>query len=155
MEPSPRAPVFLRRAQADDHAAITAIIRRAGINPTGLHWARFIIAESGGRVVGTGQIKPHGDGSRELASIAVVPERQGEGIARVIIGALLAGAPPPVYLTCANHLEGFYRRFGFRTLGRPEMPPSLRRIHRVANAVLPRLRPGVSLLVMAWDGPGA
>ena len=36
-------------------------------------------------MVGVAHIKAHGDGSRELASLAVVPDRQGEGIGGALI----------------------------------------------------------------------
>ena len=49
----------------------------AGLNPFSLGWPRFLVAEDGGRVVGVAQIKPHGDGSRELASLAVVARPAG------------------------------------------------------------------------------
>ena len=43
-------------------------------------WPNFVVAEDGGTIVGIGQVKTHGDGSRELASIAVIPARQSQGI---------------------------------------------------------------------------
>ena len=49
------------------------------------------------RVIGCGQIKPHGDGTRELASIAVVPEHQRQGIGTEIIARLIEGQPLPLY----------------------------------------------------------
>lgn len=146
-------PVLIRRAGAGDRGAIRAIVWAAAINPTGLRWPRFVVAESAGRVVGTAQLKPHADGSVELASVAVVPGRRGEGIAGALIGALLRGAAPPVHLICASRLGQFYPRFGFRPLAPAEMPPGLRRTHRLANAAAPLLRPGAGLLVMRWDGP--
>src|ERR1700730_18130879 len=57
-----------------------------------LKWPNFVVAEDDGAIVGVGQIKSHGDGSRELASIAVVPARQGQGIARAGLEALLSRA---------------------------------------------------------------
>ncbi len=85
----------MRWADAEDEAAIKALVRSANINPLGIHWQRFLVAEdasrTAGSIVGIGQIKVHGDGSRELASIATVPDRQGEGIATAIIEALLGG----------------------------------------------------------------
>jgi N-acetylglutamate synthase-like GNAT family acetyltransferase len=147
-----RPPVQIRRAVATDQRAITALIRAAGINPLSLHWRRFIVAEADGRIVGTGQIKPHRDGSRELASLAVAPERQGEGLARVIITVLQRAAGPPLYLTCADRLESFYVRFGFRTIAGDELPPDLRRAHRIVNSALRALRRPVRLLVLRWDG---
>ena len=49
--------------------------RAARINPMDLKWANFVVAvdDESGAIVGTGQIKQHGDGSYELASIATVP----------------------------------------------------------------------------------
>jgi amino-acid N-acetyltransferase len=143
-----RAPALIRRAAAADQWAIRALVWRARINPLGLSWPRFLVAEAGGAVVATGQIRRHGDGSRELASIAVAPARQGEGIAGAMIRALQREAGPPLYLTCAGRLGGFYPRFGFRALAPDEMPPELGRRHRLVH----RLYPQAGLLVMRWDG---
>src|ERR1043165_2408750 len=81
--------VVVRPATVADQPAIRRIVRQARINPTGLAWPRFVVAEAEGQVGGTGQVKPHRDGSRELASIATVPEMQRRGVARQIIEALL------------------------------------------------------------------
>lgn len=129
-------PTFLRRATAADQAQITALIRAARLNPLSLDWRRFVVADEGGRVVGAGQVKPHGDGAREVASIAVAPDRQGAGIGSAIVAALIALEPPPLYLYCAEYNEGYYLRFGFRALTPAEMPRSLRRIHRFSHALL-------------------
>ncbi len=86
-----------------------------------LDWRRFVIAEDGGEIVGISQVKQHGDGSRELASIAVIPERRGQGIARKIIEHLLEQETGTVYLTCRSPLESFYTRFGFRRIQVDEM----------------------------------
>ncbi|MCC7206181.1 MAG: GNAT family N-acetyltransferase [Anaerolineae bacterium] len=126
----------LRPARETDAAAIRAIIWRAGLNPLGLKWQRFVVAEADGRVVGTGQIKPHGDGSRELASIAVVPAYQRRGIAHRIITALLGGETGVLYLTCEDRLESFYTRYGFRRIGRDEWTPYFRRLMRFAAVVI-------------------
>ncbi len=82
--------IILRTATRADQMAITAIVRAAQINPTGLNWQRFIVAVDGDKIVALGQVKPHRDGSRELASIATIPERQRHGLSRQIIEALLA-----------------------------------------------------------------
>ncbi len=83
-------------------------------------------------VVGIGQIKVHGDGSRELASIAVIPEARGQGIARTLIDHLLAGEIGDVWLTCRPELRAFYRPFGFVDVDDPRsLPPYFRRIARV------------------------
>ena len=147
----------IRPAIATDQKTIEHIIHDAGINPMSLDWRRFVIAEDSGdpepsrRIVGIGQIKPHGDGSRELASIAVIPSRRGQGIGSEIIRALLAQEQGALYLTCREQLESYYARFGFRRVPRDEMPPYFRRIIRVVNIFAPIMR-GVRIIVMKRDG---
>ena len=108
---------------------IRTIARQARINPTGLDWRRFVVADEDGRVVATGQIKPHWDGSRELASIATVPDRQKRGLAERVINTLLAQEQGDVYLVCRAALDGFYPRFGFHTARREELPMLFRLMH--------------------------
>lgn len=129
---------MLRPATAADQRAIHRIVRSAGINPFDLRWERFVVAEFEGRVVGTAQIKTHSDGSRELASIAVVPSRRGTGVARALITALIARERGPLYLFCRRDLEPMYGKFGFRRIGPAEAPPYFARILRV-SATLTRL----------------
>ena len=124
------------------------MIHDAGINPMSLDWHHFVIADDGSATIGIGQVKQHGDGSRELASIAVIPERRGQGIASEIIHHLLAKESGVIYLTCRNQLETFYNRFGFRRIDRAEMPPYFRRIIRFANIFMPLMRSGVKIIVM-------
>ncbi len=130
-------PITIRPATEADQLTIQAIIREAHINPNDLAWQRFLLAEDGGQIVGTGQTKPHPDGSRELASIAVIPAYQGKGIARQIIEALLAldkatHGDEPLYLMCLSNLEALYVRFGFRSIQRATMTPYFKRISRLA-----------------------
>lgn len=120
--------VTIRPAAEADQPAINAIIHAANINPNGLDWRRFIVAEANRQVVGTGQVKPHADGSRELASIAVIPAWQHKGVAGQIIRALLARESEPLFLMCESSHESLYARFGFRTIKAAEMPPYFRRI---------------------------
>src|SRR6266540_3252707 len=82
--------VIIRPAVAADQSAIKMIVRAARINPTGLDWPRFLVAEESGGLIGVGQVKPHRDGSREVASIAVVPEWQGRGVGAAIVRGLVA-----------------------------------------------------------------
>jgi predicted N-acetyltransferase YhbS len=80
-------------------------------------------------------VKPHEDGSRELASLAVVPEWQGQGVGGAIIRALLARETGTLHLMCAADTEQYYERFGFRRIDRPDMPPYFRRFDRIVRIV--------------------
>lgn len=148
--------VKIRSATAADQTTIKTIVRTAGINPMNLDWPRFLIAEDGGQIVGIGQIKPHKDGSRELASIAVIPERQGQGIGSQIIQALLAREQGILFLFCRSTLEGYYARFGFQKVERDHLPWELARIHRLGStfaAISARLSgQEVRLIAMRWKG---
>jgi N-acetylglutamate synthase-like GNAT family acetyltransferase len=127
-------PFVLRPATAEDFPAIRRLIRQVGINPLGLDWRRFILAVTpAGSMIGCGQVKPHGDGSRELASIAVVPEWRNRGVARAIIEHLLENHPGVLYLTCRPNLEPFYNRFGFRVTRPGELTAYFRRLLRLTS----------------------
>lgn len=118
----------LRPARREDSAPIRTLIWRVRINPTSLDWRRFWVAvDSQERLLGCGQLKPHGDGSLELASIAVHPQYRGRGIAHAIVNQLLNRASRPLYLRCTAPLQDFYERFGFRVISPDEMPPNYRR----------------------------
>lgn len=139
----------LRPARETDFASIKELIHVGGINPMGLDWKRFVVAENAqGQVIGCGQIKPHGQEILELASIAVSPEHRGHGIARKIIGHLLSNSPRPLYLMCRSGLGALYERFGFRSLGYDEMPRYFQRISKLAGMVASLTRKGEFLLIM-------
>lgn len=124
----------LRPALKKDFRKISGLIREAGINPTGLDWRRFVVAEiADGQFAGCGQLKPHADGSLELASLAVISSKRGQGLARIIIHRLMGEAPRPLYLTCRAQLGPFYQKFGFRVASGGELPAYFRRISRIAG----------------------
>ena len=110
------------------------IVRAALLNPLNLDWQRFLVAEESGGLIAVGQVKPHRDGSRELASIAVVPEWLGVGVGAAIVRGLVARESGALHLMCAARTAPFYERLGFRTIERAEMPPYFRRIARLSGA---------------------
>jgi N-acetylglutamate synthase-like GNAT family acetyltransferase len=132
-------PYSLRPAVSSDQPTIVALIHEVGINPMNLDWPRFIVAVEDGRVIGCGQVKPHRD-CRELASIAVRPERQAQGVGSAIVQALLAREAGPLYLTCQRHRQGYYERFGFARIGWGDLPGSFRPLYVIGTA-LTRLIP--------------
>jgi GNAT superfamily N-acetyltransferase len=108
-------------------------------------------------LVAIGQIKPHGDGSRELAAIAVVPEWQDQGIATAIIHAMLARDPGPLYLVYAPEPAEFYARFGFHREPGARLPAYLRRLQRLVEFLSRLARPArpaaPQILGMYRQGP--
>lgn len=145
-----RAPgIVLRSATAADFPSIRSLIRRVRINPYGLDWRRFLVAvDSQGRLLACGQLKPHGRGVVELASVAVEANHRGQGLARMIIERLIADGPRPLYLTCRSSLGPMYSRWGFRELGMDEMPRYFQRLARVMSAITGIFPVGERLLVM-------
>jgi N-acetylglutamate synthase-like GNAT family acetyltransferase len=100
-----------------------------------LNWPNFVVAQEDGEVVGVGQVKAHGDGSRELASIVVVRAHQGQGIGSAVIRTLLASNPAVLHLTCRRELQGYYERFGFRRLNGSDYPPYFGRMIPLVNLI--------------------
>jgi len=142
----------LQAATSAQKDAIKALVWAARINPLGLDWPHFVVAlDENGVVIGCGQIKPHRDGSWELASIVVAPAWRRQGVARAIIEHLLSNSPRPLWLTCVSPLVPFYARFGFYQVTNPTyMPPYFRWVSRLFR-LLTYLSPANALSVMCYD----
>ena len=139
----------LRPARETESGPIHELIHSVGINPMGLDWKRFVVAvDAQDQIIATGQIKPHGREILELASIAVVPEYRGQGLARVIIEHLLQESPRPLYLTCVSSLEPLYQKFGFYSITYEEMPRYFQRLSKLAGLVFLLASRDEKLLVM-------
>jgi N-acetylglutamate synthase-like GNAT family acetyltransferase len=143
----------VRPAGQGDFPAIRSLIHSVHINPIGLDWRRFLVVVTPpDTLLGCGQIKPHPDGSKELASIAVQEHARGQGVARAIIQALLSLEPEhPIYLMCRARLKELYTKFGFHTIILEEMPPYFKRISRAERIFNSKSRPEDRLLVMRLD----
>lgn len=144
--------VTFRAATAADQPAIKALVRAAGINPLGLDWRRFTVAlDNNGELIGCGQIKPHADGSRELASIAVTPAWQKQGLGRALIEHLMETAVPPLWLTCHSRLIPFYQKFGYREVTAGEaLPAYFDRLRRFSGLTRLFIRGPGYLAIMVW-----
>jgi N-acetylglutamate synthase-like GNAT family acetyltransferase len=142
----------LRPATAADASQIHDLIHLVGINPTGLAWKRFVVVTNDrDEVIACGQVKPHGEEVQELASIAVIPEMQGRGLARRIIEHLLANNERPLYLMCRGRMGPLYEKFGFRGIDYEDMPRYFQRITRLAGLADVLMRSGDGLLVMKLE----
>ena len=139
----------LRPAKSADFPVIKNLVRNARINPTGLRWPRFVIAENyAGEVVGCVQIKPHRGGAFELASLVVAENYQGQGVARSLVAHLTANHEGDLYLMCRSSLGEFYEKLGFIPVSEPKMPPYFRRISRLTSLIEFLQKEGETLLVM-------
>jgi len=126
----------LRPARQEDQSTIRSLVRAAGLNPFGLDWPHFTLAvDAAGEVVGCVQLKPHKDGSTELASLLVVEGWRGRGLGRVLIEAAMDAHDGTLYLMCRPQMEALYRKFGFTPVHEEEMPPYFRRISRLAKVL--------------------
>lgn len=142
----------LRPAVESESAQIKALINLVGINPSGLDWKRFIVAvNESGQVIACGQIKPHGGDIHELASIAVLPEHRGQGIARAVIEMLLHDASRPLYLMCIAHNGPMYEKFGFKLIDVDEMPRYFRRIRKLFDIADIFRKSGEDLWIMKLE----
>jgi N-acetylglutamate synthase-like GNAT family acetyltransferase len=148
----------IRPATPADAGAIRGLVNGARLNPRDLDWRRFLVAEDGGAVVACAQVRVHAGGSRELASVAVAPARQGEGIGRLVSEAAIAREPVrPLYLYTESRTESFWARFAFATIDGGEIPADMRgalRFARVATRIYGLLtRRRIWIVVMRRDDP--
>ena len=116
------SPVTIRPAIPDDRPTIRRMVCAAQLDPTGLRWQQFIVAEQNEEVVGIGQIRP----GPELGSLVVRKNLRGQGIGGMLIEALIAAQPEVVYLECARRNVPYYERFGFEEIRWQDAPTPLR-----------------------------
>jgi len=127
--------VTVRSARKDDQPVISAMVRRARLNPAKLQWKRFVIAEHDSRAVGVAQLRRHFDGAVELASLVVEPDVQGHGIAGLMIDALLADEQAAVYTIIDRRYVAHFMRWGFSPVDPGRLPRSVSRIYRIGRVV--------------------
>jgi N-acetylglutamate synthase-like GNAT family acetyltransferase len=118
------AEITLRRATEGDQPIIRRMVTAECLNPRDVHWQNFLIAESGDRIVGIGQIRLHGT-IKELGSLVVAPEMRGQGIGAALVHALETRAGLPLYLMCSAHNVPYYARLGYRDLPDDERPAAM------------------------------
>lgn len=125
--------LLFRQAAEEDEAAIRALVRGERLNPTGLHWANFLVAEMVGRVVGAVQIRKHSDGSRELSSLVVAGDKRHQGIASRLIDALLTNDRAPLWMITDENYAGSYRHWGFERVEPCAAPVKVRLNWRIGS----------------------
>ncbi len=142
----------LRPAGRAEASALKALVRRARLNPLGLNWQRFTVATTeGGQIIGCAQLKAHGDGSEELASLVVVRPWRKKGVAAALITEVKARSAGLLWLMCRRGLVPYYERYGFVFVGDAgEMPPYFARIWRLARVFSILAPDELELAIMRW-----
>lgn len=118
--------VSIRPATPDDQPGIRQLAKGERLKPTGLHWPRFVVAETDGAVVGAVQLRDHADGSRELGSLVVSSAHRRRGVAAQLIERRLADATGRVFVITGAAFADYYRRWGFRRIEPAAAPRAVR-----------------------------
>ena len=105
--------VSIRPAVAGDQESIFALARGERVNPIGLSWPNFVVAERGGAVVGAVQLRSHRDGSRELGTLVVARPSRSQGIAAGLIDALLSRHTGRILMITGRRHADHYAHWGF------------------------------------------
>jgi N-acetylglutamate synthase-like GNAT family acetyltransferase len=149
---------MIRPATEADAGPIRDLIRVTQLNPRDLDWHRFLVADDSGRIVACAQVRVHGAGSRELASVAVDPARQGEGIGRAICEAAIGREPVrPLYLYTESIRTEYWLKFAFLEIEGDDIPRDMRVSIRAARIALAAMSPfkgrRLRVVVMQRDDP--
>ena len=119
--------VLVRPAIAADQHAILALARGERVNPTGLHWPRFFVAECDGALVGAVQMRLHHDGAHELGTLVVASHARNQGIAAQLINALLSRDRGRVFMVTGRKHAEHYARWGFAPIRPCQAPRAVSR----------------------------
>jgi amino-acid N-acetyltransferase len=125
----------IRRAVAEDEAAIQALVRSERLNPHGLHFANFAVAVRGDEIIGATQIRHHRDGSLELGSVVVARPWRGCGISGELIDWLLKKETGTVHVITRKKHAGHYARWGFEAVSSRAAPPPIRFNYGVGTVI--------------------
>ena len=121
----------VRSAKTSDVAAIESLLLASQLLPEGIkdHIANFLVAEEEGKIIGVGGFENCGGGVGLLRSIAVLQERQNQGIAAQLYEQVAAHAchsgVSGLYLLTTT-AQGYFAKLGFECIERAKAPESIR-----------------------------
>jgi N-acetylglutamate synthase-like GNAT family acetyltransferase len=118
---------LIRPAVAADQEAILALARGERVNPNGLHWPNFVVAERDGALTGAVQLRLHRDGSRELGTLVVERMQRNQGIAARLIDALLSCHSGRILMITGRKHANHYARWGFAPITPRQAPTRVSR----------------------------
>ena len=100
-----------------DELQIRGILEKLDGDMANFDISQFVVAKNEGKIIGCVRIKVFIDRSLELASLAVLPEYQGQGVGSELIRKILLSKPArPIFLLTSSGNEKFYKRFGFNII---------------------------------------
>lgn len=122
--------VTLRPAEPSDWAAIEQLLMANKLPLAGArdHLEAFVVAQDGSELVGCAGAELRGELAL-LRSVAVAPSRQGEGIGRQLVVAMLAQAKARGLKTLAlltTTARDWFQGFGFRLTDSSQAPAALK-----------------------------
>ena len=121
--------ILINSAAATDLPAILALLDRTDLPPDGLadHLSTTLVARDEEAIIGSAALEVYDEGAL-LRSVAVEPSYQGQGIGQQLTQAVLSLAKeqgiPVVYLLTETAGD-FFPRFGFQTVARQDVAPSV------------------------------
>ncbi|HEY6146494.1 MAG TPA: arsenic resistance N-acetyltransferase ArsN2 [Thermoanaerobaculia bacterium] len=131
----------IRRALPSDFEAAAELLRASSLPLDGLaeHFARALVAEEEDAIIGCVALELYGE-TALLRSLAVAPDRRGEGLGERLAAAALADAKQAgardVYLLTQTAAK-FFPRFGFSIEERSLAPEVLGRSEEFRGACCP------------------
>ena len=105
--------ITIRAATANDQDGILRLARGERVKPIGLHWPNFMIAERANELVGKVQLRQHPAGSRELGTLVVRRDSRQQGIAAMLIVALLPKQNDGILMVTSAAHARHYGRWNF------------------------------------------
>ena len=131
-------PHSIAPATPKDLTEILELLERAGLPRAGLdrHLSTTLVARDTNGICGTAALEVYG-ASALLRSVAVSPERRGEGLGQALTAAALdlarARNVRRVYLLTET-AGRFFPRFGFREIRRRDVDPAVLRSEEFTSA---------------------
>lgn len=118
--------IHYKQADPSEKDAVTSLLQLVGLPLEGVdeHFHDFLVAHVDGVLIGCAGLEVHG-GHGLLRSVAVLPDRQRDGVGSKLVDATLAaarqrGLKSVVLLT--ETAAAYFPRFGFITIARGDVP---------------------------------
>jgi len=149
--------VSIRPATEKDEGGVRTLMRGERVNPFGIDWRNFVVAEVAGGLAGCVQLRPVGREAVELGSWVVRADLRHRGFgAKLLDAALARAAGRRVLIVTAAARAPYFARWGFHAVRLAAAPWPVRRnwLLGQAGSLVARahgLRPQ-RLAILAQDG---